>query len=169
MEKRGTTGRVVLSGLVLAYAGGYVLHRLHAGLHEAHDVNPWLHWLRDSTFALPPALLVVLAATILARSAVVRLGIRGNVAWARLTWILAVAVGYAAFSVPGNLVHGSTFGAGHEDMGVVEHLTADAFASLGAALAIFAIAVLVLGTPWERVPPHARLLHTLRAREGRKR
>jgi hypothetical protein len=162
MMTRGTTGRVVLSGVVLAYAGGYVLHRIHAGLHETHDVNPWLHWLRDSTFALPPALLVVLAATVLARLTVSRLGVADSIAWARLTWVLAVAAGYAAFSVPGNLVHGSTFGAGHEDMGVVEHLTADAFASLGAALAIFALAVLVLGTPWERVPPHARFLHTLR-------
>ncbi|HSG13206.1 MAG TPA: hypothetical protein VLA22_04995, partial [Gaiellaceae bacterium] len=120
---RISSGRVLLFGVLLAYVGGYVLHRLHAGLHEAHQVNPWIHWLRDSTLALPPALLVVLTATVLARLAVSRLGIVDSVIWTRLTWVLAVALGYAAFSVPGNLVHGSTFGAGHEDMGVVEHLT----------------------------------------------
>ena len=92
----------LLPGAVLAYGVGAALHRVHAG--AAHgDLDPVLHWLRDSTLALPLAVTVVVLATAAAsrvarRLALAPAGSAGSTA-------LLTAVLYAVAMVPAGRVH----------------------------------------------------------------
>src|SRR3954447_13569239 len=54
-------------GVIQAYAVGLVLHLQHRHAHEAHAINPTLHWLRDSTLAVPLSLVVLAVGTALTR------------------------------------------------------------------------------------------------------
>src|SRR5919201_1201944 len=60
--------------VALAYGGGLWLHVLHqaAGVPELNEPPPIIHWLRDSTLALPLILVAVWAALVLARAYVAR-------------------------------------------------------------------------------------------------
>ena len=156
--------RRAVTAVLLAYAGGYGLHRLHADLHEAHQINPTLHWLRDSSLAFPPTLLVVLVATAVAGTLVEGLGLTGRRNWERVVWALVAAVGYAIASIPGNIAHGWLFGAGHEGQGALGHAVNDASAALGAALVILVGVTVLLGAPCEPQAPVARALGALRRR-----
>ncbi len=149
-----------LAVVLLAYGSGLFLHLRNAG--DAAGGSAVLHWLRDSTLALPVAFVVVLAATALAR----RLG-RGA---PRLSWVLLVAGGQAVASVPAHLAHllmfdgGGAVAAGHGEHGAAAHGAAAAvdasaigghvLGALPSAAGVLALAfvgvgalVLLLGTP----------------------
>jgi hypothetical protein len=129
----------VLPGVVLAYAVGAALQRAH-GQH-AGTMDPLAHWLRDSTLAVPVAVLVLAVASELAGRAAVRARV-GAVAEA-FAASLGGAVLYAAVMVPGGAIHQLLFptagpvGQAHAHASAT-HLT---FTQLGALNASVALAV----------------------------
>ena len=60
-EKLKTLLRPALLSVLLAFLGGGLLHLVHhqEGAHELIEISPVMHWLRDSSLALP---LIFLAA-----------------------------------------------------------------------------------------------------------
>ena len=98
--------------LLLAYGVGAVLAAAHAG--HSGELAPAVHALRDSTLALPMALLVVLVATAAGRAALRWAGLpaRGPAdVWLRT---LLPAAAYALAVVPAGVVHAVLFPAqGH--------------------------------------------------------
>src|SRR3954465_15283322 len=91
----------VPAGVVLALTVGLVLHAGHAGQHETHAPGGFLHWLRDSSLAIP---LAVASVAFAARAAAVARLAADDLA-TRLLFALAGAVAYAALSVPGSAAH----------------------------------------------------------------
>ncbi len=55
------------SATVVALAVVGALQLSHAGQHEAHEISPLLHWLRDSALALPAALEALIAIWLIER------------------------------------------------------------------------------------------------------
>ena len=143
------------SALALVIVG--VLQQLHAGLHEAHELPPLLHWLRDSTLAVPLAVICVFAISLPAtrRLALPLLpGRRAEGLPARLLWALLGALAFALTSAPGNFLHGRLFGAEHdESLPFLQHQAIDASAVLFVAFLFLLAVALVLGTPWETRRP----------------
>src|SRR4051794_1776981 len=135
--------RFIAAPLLLTLAVGLALQLAHKGQHEAHEISPLLHWLRDSGLALPLAFVAV---------AVVGPVSERVAAWARLDardpLVIAVAAivasgVYAIASVPGGLIHASLFDAHHVGMGPVQHALAEArlvfHASFAALMALAAV------------------------------
>ena len=122
---RGAVLRLIVTAVVLAYAVGAVVHLLHGGQHELHQLPSAVHWLRDSTLALPLAGLAVWGAD---RVTGGRRDLR-----LRTTAALLAGVAFAALAVPGNLVHAALFldehavGGHHGQL----HLLTDAAAMVG--------------------------------------
>ena len=50
-RNRGRGLRILALGIYLAMGVGLVLHLMHAGQHEAHEVGAVFHWLRDAALA----------------------------------------------------------------------------------------------------------------------
>ncbi len=93
--------------LAIAYGGGLWLHLLHEwqAVHERVELPPVLHWLRDSTLALPAILVAVWVALLISR----RLARRLAPTWRRaaLAGLVALATTFAfAAGVP---VHAALF------------------------------------------------------------
>src|SRR5438270_3837169 len=110
-------GRSALAvySLLLAYGGGLWLHLLHEaeGATEQNAPHTIIHWLRDSTLALPMIVFGVFLATHLARRLLARYGSDAS----RLTTsaLIATVVSlYAAVIVAvGNPVHAALLGGEH--------------------------------------------------------
>src|SRR5919204_1659691 len=139
--------------LLLAYGGGLWLHLLHEaeGATERNAPHSIVHWLRDSTLALPMIVFGVLLATHLARRLLARFGADAS----RLTTsalIATVVALYAAIVVAvGNPLHEALFGGEHggHDLPVWAHLMRDGLLALTADLVIAAGAVALLaGRRW---------------------
>jgi spore coat protein A, manganese oxidase len=116
--------------ITLTYGVGFWLVWQHhlAGAHEEHDLPLALHWLRDSTLALP----LVTAAVWSGLRIASRLWPRDAMAQAA---IVAVAASVALGA--GEPVHAWLFGAEEEsDVPLIEHMLRDAFAALAPALLI---------------------------------
>ena len=116
--------------LALAYGVGFWLVWQHhlAGAHEQHDVPLALHWLRDSTLAVPGVGVGVWLGLRLARRV-----------WPHDAMAQAATVAVAASLAlgAGEPVHGWLFGAEEEaDVPIVEHMLRDAAAALAPALVI---------------------------------
>jgi len=131
-----------------------LLQLLHAGLHEAAEPPPALHWLRDAALALGPAVLSVWVASLpAARRLAARFlparSTRGPTAG--VLWALMAATAFALSSVPGNEIHGRLFGAVHaEGSGFsLEHVSRDGSVALLAAFLFLLGVALWRGTPWE--------------------
>ncbi len=130
---------LVLMGVVQAFAVGLVLHLAHAGAHEAHAVQPTLHWLRDSALAVPASVAALAVATVLARRLIAWSGLRPQALVSRLLWALTGAAAYAAVSIPGNLVHGTLFGAEHGGMSFFSHAGRDAGTAAFSAFSVLLV------------------------------
>ena len=102
--------------LALAYAGGLWLHLLHdaEGATELDAPPPAIHWLRDSTLALPLVTLAVWMGSRLAERLVARYG--AGTSRALVAAVLPVTLAfYASVAVgAGNPVHGVLFTAQHD-------------------------------------------------------
>jgi hypothetical protein len=128
--------------LALAYGGGLWLHLLHEaeGATEQNAPHTIIHWLRDSTLALPMIVFGVFLATHLARRLLARYGTDAS----RLTTsaLIATVVSlYAAVIVAvGNPVHAALFGGEHggHDLPVWAHLVRDGLLALTADVVIAA-------------------------------
>ncbi|WP_439939121.1 SdrD B-like domain-containing protein [Nocardia sp. N13] len=149
--------------VVLAYGVGVVLHLVHAHAEERHALPPVLHWLRDSTLAVPVAAAAVLLGGLVARRAA--LWVSGSVpgserpdpgadAAGALFGVLVTAGLYAGLSIPGNMVHGWLFvDRAHVHGGAtgMAHLAADGALVLGAAaVVLFLELALTMLDAWTR-------------------
>src|SRR5919199_1369199 len=121
---------VAVLAVLLAYGVGFWLVWQHhlAGAHEHHELPLALHWLRDSTLALPGVTVAVW------------LGLRlADRLWPRDAMARAATVALAASIALGlgEPAHGWLFGAEEEsDLPVLEHVLRDTVAALAPALLI---------------------------------
>ena len=137
--------------LALAYGGGLWLHLLHEaeGATEQNAPHTIIHWLRDSTLALPMIAFGVFLATHLARRLLARYGTDAS----RLTTsaLIATVVSlYAAVIVAvGNPLHAALFGGEHggHDLPVWAHLVRDGLLALTADVVIAAMRTGLLHLP----------------------
>ncbi|MGW6282770.1 hypothetical protein [Kribbella sp. NPDC055071] len=146
-------GKVAVLGLIQNYAVGWVLHYVylpdhapaaHAGHHGAagHEVSPFLHFLRDSTLALPVSIAVLMLVAVAAS----RLGLRDGVP-ERLAFAVGAAIVAAVFSAPEVLAHGWLFD--EQITGdLTSHLTGVALVTLRYTFALVLVAAVVFGVPW---------------------
>jgi hypothetical protein len=150
-------GKVAVLGLIQNYAVGWVLHYVylpdhapaaHTGHHGAAgpeispEVSPFLHFLRDSTLALPVSIAVLMLVAVAAS----RLGLRDGVP-ERLAFAVGAAIVAAVFSAPEVLAHGWLF---DEQIAgdLISHLTGVALVTLRYTFALVLVAAVVFGVPW---------------------
>jgi hypothetical protein len=97
--------------LTLAYGGGLWLHLLHewAGAHERIEIPPVLHWLRDSSLALPAVLVAVGLGMLVWR----RLSQRLSPGLSRLALVVILGLSATLAFTAGVPVHAALFGAEH--------------------------------------------------------
>jgi hypothetical protein len=141
-------GRVVLYAWLLAGLPIAALQVAHAGLHERHELPPLLHWLRDTSLAVPAAALAVtLAAFVVLRIRPAASAGRASLGSAALLGFLAAAT-FAVLAIPLAQVHGLLFGAEAETgMTPLQHALTEGIAVFQVALVLVPV-VLVTGVPW---------------------
>src|ERR671932_108409 len=148
-----TRAAIAVYSAALAYGGGLWLHLLHEaeGATEQNAPHTIVHWLRDSSLALPMIVFGVVLATHLARRLLARDGADAS----RLTTsalIATVVSFYAAIVVAvGNPLHAALFGGEHggHDLPVWAHLMRDGLLALTADLVIAAgLLTLVASRRW---------------------
>ena len=142
-------GRVVAYAWLLAAVPIGLLQVVHSDLHEHIELPPVLHWVRDTSLAVPfGALAVVLAAVLVARLRPTQTGQRAALTTIAL-WAVLAALLFAVLSIPGNQLHGFLFGA-EEEAGVslLDDLAVDAVYALEGALLVVAPLALLAGVPW---------------------
>lgn len=139
---------VVAYAWLLAGATVAVLQAGHSGFHERYELLPLLHWLRDTSLAVPiAAFAAIVVAIVVARTRPADGRDRVSLATAAIWGFLAAAL-YAALTVPFVQVHGFLFGA-EVRVGVtpLEH-------ALGEGITVFQVALLLVpasllaGVPW---------------------
>ncbi len=156
-------GAIVGLGAYLALAAGLVLHLRHAGVHEAGELSPTMHWLRDSLLAVPMAVLVLVVAIPVVRWLSRVITVADTSPMAHVMWATAVGAGYALATVPGNWVHHQLFvdEHAHHAGSFWAHALSDATAVLWPAVAFTLTASLLVGLPWQwqrsAVPRRGRL------------
>jgi len=135
------------------------MHLLHEwqGAHELNEIPPTLHWLRDSTLALPVIMLAIWLGVLAWR----RLDQRLSRASSRMALAAVVALSATLAFVAGVPVHGYLFGAEHAHVGEAvtaipptlagqllaqaTHALSDGLEALPVNLAIAAFVTLLLG------------------------
>lgn len=142
-------GRIVAYAWLLAAVPTALLQLVHADLHEHNEPAPVIHWLRDTSLAVPfSAIAVVVAALLVARARPGQLGERTALTTVALWGCLAAAV-FAVLSIPGSELHGLLFGAEEEvGVGLLQDLATDALYALEAALLVLVPLSLLAGVPW---------------------
>jgi hypothetical protein len=142
-------GRTVAYAWLLAAVPIALLQLVHSDLHEHNELPPILHWVRDTSLAVPfGAVAVVVAAVLVARLRPTEPGERASLTTTAL-WAVLAALLFAVLSVPGNQLHGVLFGAEEEvGVSVVEDVATDAVFALEAALLVIAPLSLLAGVPW---------------------
>lgn len=155
--------QLIALGVVQSYLVGWVLHYQYlADGHEhapghAHGIatenlSPFWHFMRDSTLAVPAAIVVLLVAALLVRVVLSRLAIPADSVLARIGFALVAAVGAAVASVPEVLIHGWLFG--EQPSGALgPHLTGIALLTLRYTFALTLCWVLLFGVPWLATTP----------------
>ncbi len=151
--KINSNSKKFLLSILIAYGGGLwlnVQHHLEGG-HEANELSPLLHWLRDSTLAIIPIVVAVWIAAALVQWLIARSnGRMSQASQSALTAVtLAVFSGSAfAFGIP---IHAALFDAQlHEDLPLALHMLREG--SL-VALVNLAITLLLMLTLGERETP----------------
>jgi hypothetical protein len=149
---------VVLYAWLLAGVPIATLQAAHAGVHERNELPPLLHWLRDTSLAVPfAALAVIVAALVVMRMRPMRPGERASLAAAAGLGFLAAAV-FAVLAIPLAQVHGVLFGAEAETgMTPLQHAVTEAISVFQVALLLVPVALLA-GAPWRDSRPEARAL-----------
>ncbi|HEX2728595.1 MAG TPA: hypothetical protein VHM16_02505, partial [Rubrobacteraceae bacterium] len=152
---------LVLFSLVLAYGGGlwlYLLHRAE-GATELDEPPFLVHWLRDSTLALPLAFLAVWLGVGLARRIIDGRGSSSRVLSGAITAATVAALA-SAFVAMGSPVHEILFDAhdgGHE-LPVYLHVGRDALLVLAVNVPLAALVTLLMrGDPWSRPEASTRV------------
>ncbi|UCH60389.1 MAG: hypothetical protein JSV61_02645, partial [Anaerolineales bacterium] len=141
--------RLLAFALAIAYGGGLGLHLLHEleGGHELLPIHPVLHWLRDSSLALPLVTLAAWLALRLAGGVIRYKGWGSSRLRSTLVEIAALALLTSGFVMAGNPIHGLLFGASHQhETSFASHLLRDGLLSLLVNLFI----VWVLAFLWPR-------------------
>jgi hypothetical protein len=163
--------------LVQTYGVGFALHYLHpvnsapkalllaAPLHDGgghHRPMPsspgdqFVHFLRDSTLALPSTFVLLLLAALVIRRLLAR--VDADSVRARLVFVVAASLAVALASVPSVYVHGWLFDeALPASVPMAQHLTEVALLTLRYTFAIALGYVLLFGVPWRSLenPPKA--------------
>ena len=138
IRQMGFSSRTVEHGVLLAYGVGAALVLLHSQ-HQVHvghvALSPLLHWLRDSTLALPIALLAATAGSALSTRAHRWAGLREAGMASVLVWALPTAMLYAAVVVPATFVHALVF----------PSVTVDVFATAWASAPVNAAVAVLTG------------------------
>ena len=158
----GGTTTLVLLGVLQAFVVGWVLHLLHLGSQAGHEMDPTMHWLRDSVLAVPVSVIALCLGASLARR------LRDAAGLGALTAQLALALlgsaAYAIMSVPANELHARLFPAPHpEAMGWLAHASRDVGVVLGTSLGL--LLLLAVGHTLasralaRRARPSTRLIH----------
>jgi hypothetical protein len=142
-------GRTVAYAWLLAAVPIALLQLVHSDLHEHNELPPILHWVRDSSLAVPfGAIAVVVAAVLVARLRPTESGEHASLTTVALWGVLAALL-FAVLSIPGNQLHGFLFGAEEEvGVSVVEDVATDAVYAFEAALLVIAPLSLLAGVPW---------------------
>src|SRR4051794_36062142 len=144
---------VAAFALLLAYGGGAWLNILHTaeGGYERNEPPFLLHWLRDSTLALPLILAAVWAGVLLARRLIERTRCESRAASAA-TLAACVALLGAVVEGLGGPGHTALFGAHHagHDLSLPLHIVRDGLLALVVDLPLAAVLALAMRSraPW---------------------
>src|SRR6185503_5033952 len=124
---------VAAFAVVLAYGGGAWLNVLHTaeGGYERNDPPFLLHWLRDSTLALPLVMLGVWVGVLLARRLIERSQCSSRTVSAPTLGVCVALMG-AIVAALGGPAHASVFGATHggHELSLPLHLVRDGLLGL---------------------------------------
>src|SRR4051794_36003083 len=141
---------VAAFALLLAYGGGAWLNILHTaeGGYERNEPPFLLHWLRDSTLALPLILVAVWAGVLLARRLIERTNCTSR-ATSAATLAACVALLAGVVEGLGGPGHTALFGAHHagHDLSMPLHIARDGLLALVVDLPLAA------GLPFVLAPP----------------
>ena len=120
--------RLIALPIAIAYGGGLWIHLLHEieGGHELFPIHPALHWLRDSTLALPLIFLAVWLALRISAKTIHQIGWKDSRPRSTLITNSLVVLLTSCVLVAGIPIHAFLFGAttGH-DISLTEHLLRD--------------------------------------------
>lgn len=158
--------------LLQNYVVGWVLHYLHqpkaaravellalpahddGGHHRPMPVGGWdqfVHYLRDSTLALPFVFVVLLIVTLGTWRLLSRRGVGADTVTSRLVFAVAAAVAVAAASLPSVWVHGWLFDEKlPATISLGQHLVEVAAITLRYTFALALGYVLLFSVPWQR-------------------
>ena len=148
--------KVVALGTVQNYVVGWVLHYVYlprrAEVHQHHgaaeELSPALHFLRDSTLALPVTIAVLLLVSFGVRALAVQAGSGPDTTRVKISFAMLTAVAMAVASVPEVLAHGWLFGEQIDGVSLTSQLTGVALVTLRYAFALTLIAAVLFGVPW---------------------
>ncbi|GAA1592791.1 hypothetical protein GCM10009789_53550 [Kribbella sancticallisti] len=152
----GTHSTVGTHSAVGTHSGpghGGPAHGAGAGAHGSHEaaaqeLSPLLHFLRDSTLALPVTIAILLIVTLAVRAIAVRVGADAGTARVRIAFACAAAIAAAMASVPEVLAHGRLFDEQIAGVSMASHLTGVALVTLRYTFALTLIAAVLFGVPW---------------------
>lgn len=145
---------VVVLSWAVAYGSGLWLQALHQveGATESGEPSAVIHWLRDSTLALPLVVVAVVSALVFARRLLDSYGEGGA---SRVTSRAVLATVIAAFAsivlAAASPVHAALFHAHHggQELPVYLHVARDGLLALAANVPISALVLALMpGDPW---------------------
>ena len=139
--------RLILTTWCLAFVGIWVSQLVHDGVHEALELPPLLHLLRDGSLLVPFAAVALCLGGLIAGELVRSVGRDPNGLVGRMTWVAVTTLVFAALSVPGNELHAVLFGA-VEGGDLIEDLLRDALLMLSASLVVLGPIALTPIAPW---------------------
>jgi hypothetical protein len=143
----GRVARFAATAWLMAVGGLWAAQQLHQGSHEAVELGPVVHLLRDASLAVPMAAIAIALGGLLTVDALrtaraAPAGVAG-----RVTFAVVAALIFAILSIPGQQVHSLAFGAEAETGDWVVDIL-DSVAVLVAALVVLLPAALMRLAPW---------------------
>lgn len=173
--------RVLPLALIQNYAVGWALHYLHeprisrateilaaptVAMHGGHGrtmpSTAWeqfVHFLRDSTLALPFGIAVLLLATICVRLLLRRRRVAADTVRARLAFAFAGGLAAGIASVPSVMVHRWLFDEPLIGVTLGQHLVEVAVIMLRYTFALALGYALLFGVPWQKLDRPAQAAH----------
>ena len=150
-ENRKLLMRPVLLAVVFAYLGGALMQLVHhqEGAHELIEINPVMHWLRDSSLALPLVFAAVWLGMRFTRWLVEKRSWKTKPWRTALVEMTTIAVLASSIMTAANPVHSWLFKATHaHEVSLSSHLLRDGLISLSMYLLFAGI----FGLIWPAVP-----------------